>query len=331
MRLSGLNLNNIGNNTSKYNSNDHCNNYSSLSLSNLPNQPLNTKFEFIEFSFLFLLLEDSTVRQRINCSRITEQFWIKIKSLDEFLNTFNMKENEMLKIYKYIQYFKTSKYQKDIVVKTFFYLKENKIINDKSSLADISKELQKLLKKISRKNAKHSEDIEAIKSMNLFFYYFEPWNKDCFMRLRLGEKHSIEKPNTESNIHNSTTNSFILEHKLNKVASNNVIELVESSIPFEISLQRNFIVKESLQELKTKRVFEVLKTIYNDTDQNSPTSNNILSDFYTKKKSSLSEAYKVIKAFNVNNSRECVKSYIDKFKQSKQCNILLFRLYRCYN
>jgi hypothetical protein len=321
MRLSSIKQKHIGNITSKCNIIDHCNDFSSLSLSNLPNLPLNSKFDFIEFSFLFMLLDDSTVRQRINCSRITEQFWKKIKCLDEFLNTFNLGEKEMLKIYKYIQYFKTSKYQKEMVLKSFFYLKENKIIDYKSSLADISKELQKILKKISRKNAKLSEDIKVIKCTNILYYYYEPWNKDSAIRLRLSEKYLNENFNTESNIQNSTTNSYILDNKTSSIAQFNKIELVELNITSNNNIEnRNFFIMDSFQKLNTCRVFEVLKTIYDSSSQksyNSYSSNNILSDFILNKKSSTVGNDLLIKAFNVNDSRECIKSYISKFKQSK--------------
>lgn len=145
-----------------------------LTLFNLPNSKLETKLEFIKFSFLMSIIPETNVRLTIDKSRITEPFWSAIRNLGEFRGTFDFfSDKEMLNMYKYITFFDVMKdYNTEFVTKALFLLSENGEITEKTSLAQIGRTLNKYMKKINRKNT-DSKEFNKVNNINLLFYYFK--------------------------------------------------------------------------------------------------------------------------------------------------------------
>jgi hypothetical protein len=171
-----------------------------LSLYNLPKSRLETKLDFIKFSFLLLIIPESNIRATIDKSRITEPFWNAIRQLREFQYTFErFTDKDLLNIYKYISFFGVIKeYKLDYVCKSFFFLIENGIITNDTNLAEIGRFLYKYLKKITRKNANQSA-IRGISNINLLYFYYK--HDDSNSRERLNDNMFFEKlPNFEKSL-----------------------------------------------------------------------------------------------------------------------------------
>ncbi len=151
-----------------------------LNINNLSNNVLQNREDLITFCFLLYGVPEKRCRKIINCSRITEKFWKHLKSLEGFINTFNnFTERELNNTFKYIIYLPAcQKFEIDLVLKTFFYLRDEKLINENQSIAEIGKTMLFWLNKIKDSDTKENislEDVSAtttkIMSYNLYDLY----------------------------------------------------------------------------------------------------------------------------------------------------------------
>lgn len=121
-----------------------------LIIDNLPNKTVENREDLISFCFLLFGIPEENCRKEINCSRITEKFWKQIKTLNNFELTFNkFTERELNNTFKYIVYLPAcQKFEINLVLKTYFHLKESKLIDSNLSIADIGKSMMYWLTKI---------------------------------------------------------------------------------------------------------------------------------------------------------------------------------------
>lgn len=145
-----------------------------LKLHNLPTASLTEKWHVIKFCFLLIILPDEVVRQSINKSRITTSFWSDFRRLDGYLQTFNyFSDRELVNVYKYIYFYSAMRqFSSILVVKSFFYLEQQKAIYSELSLADIGKVILRFLKKLTRKNSKLL-NISMLEEVTFLHYYIQ--------------------------------------------------------------------------------------------------------------------------------------------------------------
>lgn len=162
------------------NTNDSICNENIVQLHHLPNQMLENKFDIIKFCFLFFYISEDIVRKSINLSRITKRFWVQFIEKREFQKTFRLFDIKIIfNIYKYIHYFKTnSVFSKELNLKAFFYLIDEGIINERTSLASIDKKILLFLKRITRKNANKDLLSHLLDRSILDFYNLNNENKE---------------------------------------------------------------------------------------------------------------------------------------------------------
>lgn len=146
---------------------------SSLSIFNLPRIKVETKLDFIKFSFLLSIIPEENIRKSITKSRITEPFWSELRNIREFQDTFEFfSDKELLNVYKYITFFPVVKeYELELIAKAFIHLVENSEITPKTSLAEIGRIILKYMKKITRKNG-NPEAFRKLQNLNLLYYFY---------------------------------------------------------------------------------------------------------------------------------------------------------------
>ena len=126
-----------------------------LDLEDLPNKPLQSKFDVIVFCFYLLGISDEKTREKINNSRITYLFWEKCRELPKFKDSFcHFTDRDLSNTFKYVMYLNAVKsYNRILVIKMFFYLLHKNKIHEKMSLANIGKILSTKLSVFPKGNS----------------------------------------------------------------------------------------------------------------------------------------------------------------------------------
>lgn len=171
----------------------------SLTYYNLFSLHVHDFLDLISFCMLVKLIPDESMRQLVNKSRITHQFWklLKTKYYEHMSSSLkSIPEDRLLKTYKYIYYFKCFKnYDWTMVAKAFFIVKGSGLLSNSSKMADIDKQLTKYLKNITTQK-KFSRDLLDLNRCSLDELILEQMNvKTCSQKRNESNQNQEENTN----------------------------------------------------------------------------------------------------------------------------------------
>lgn len=209
-----------------------------LLIDNLPSKTVENREDLISFCFLLFGIPEENCRKKINCSRITEKFWKQIKGLKNFELTFNnFTERELNNTFKYIVYLPAcQKFEINLVLKTYFHLKESKLIDSNLSIADIGKSMMYWLTKI--KELARNDSLKTKETIELCNFTKEILDYDItnlYVNLKENLLDQEKKVNTKEhkNVINETSKQSFITKSVNN--SNNSLNLKENKSTWETS------------------------------------------------------------------------------------------------